>query len=82
MLTFYYVDINILRGVITMPKKNSASGMIVNRTISLPFTVLESVIEEADVMGKSFSEATTVLLRIGISQRRIERSNETESLKK
>jgi len=65
-----------------MTKKESASGMIVNRTISLPFTVLEAVIEEADVMGKSFSEATTVLLRIGISQRRIERANESEKMKK
>jgi len=56
--------------------------MTVTKTISLPFTVMESIMDEAELMGKNFSEATSVLLRIGISQRRYEREKESENLKK
>ena len=55
--------------------------MMVNRTISLPFTLMEGIIEEADIMNKSFSEATAVLTRIGISQRQFERQKEAEEMK-
>jgi hypothetical protein len=59
-----------------MPKKQQRGEMTVTKTISLPFTVLEQVMDEAEVMGKNFSEATAVLLRIGIAQRRIMREEE------
>jgi len=55
--------------------------MMVNRTISLPFTLMESIIEEAEIMNKSFSEATAILARIGVSQRQFERQREIEEIK-
>lgn len=55
--------------------------MMVNRTISLPFTVMEAVIEESEIMNKSFSEATSILVRIGIAQRQFERQKENEAMK-
>jgi len=55
--------------------------MMVNRTISLPFTVMETIIEEAEIMNKSFSEATAILVRIGVSQRQFERQREIDEIK-
>ena len=43
---------------------------------------MEQIMDEAELMNKNFSEATTVLLRIGIAQRRYERDKENENLKK
>lgn len=65
-----------------MGKAPKRSEMTVTKTISLPFTVMEQIMDEAELMGKNFSEATSVLLRIGISQRRYERDKENENLKK
>jgi len=65
-----------------MVKAPKRSEMTVTKTISLPFTVMEQIMDEAELMGKNFSEATAVLLRIGISQRRYERDKEIELLKK
>jgi len=65
-----------------MAKAPKRSEMTVTKTISLPFTVMEGIMDEAELMGKNFSETTTVLLRIGISQRRYERERENEALKK
>lgn len=65
-----------------MPKQTKRAEMTVTKTISMPFTVVEQIMDEAELMGKNFSEATAVLLRIGISQRRYERDKENELLKK
>jgi len=59
-----------------MPKKPTRGEMTVTKTISLPFTVMEQIMDESEAMGKNFSEATAVLLRIGIAQRRIMREEE------
>lgn len=65
-----------------MTKAPKRGEMTVTKTISLPFTVMEQIMDEAELMGKGFSEATAVLLRIGIAQRRYERDKENENLKK
>ena len=65
-----------------MVKAPKRAEMTVTKTISLPFTVMEQIMDEAELMNKNFSEATTVLLRIGIAQRRYERDKENENLKK
>lgn len=65
-----------------MPKGTKRSEMTVTKTISLPFAVMEQIMDESELMGKNFSEATAVLLRIGIAQRRYERDKENEGLKK
>lgn len=65
-----------------MTKQAKRTEMSVTKTVSLPFTVVEQIMDESELMNKSFSEATTVLLRIGISQRRYERDKENENLKK
>jgi len=65
-----------------MTKQAKRTEMSVTKTVSLPFTVVEQIMDESELMNKSFSEATTVLLRIGISQRRYERDKENEILKK
>jgi len=42
----------------------------VSKTISLPLDLLNAIDEESDVMGKDFSSATQVLIRIGLSIRK------------
>lgn len=54
--------------------------MTVTKTISLPLPLLEAVLDEAEVMRASFSEATAVLLREGISSRRAELRRQEEEL--
>jgi len=55
--------------------------MTVQRTISLPLTVLEDVKGEAMLMGCGFSEATVKLLRIAIRYREQMRINEEKEAK-
>jgi glutaredoxin-related protein len=63
-----------------MPTK-SISDMTVQRTISLPLSVLEQVKGEADLMGCGFSEATVKLLRISLRMREQHRIDEEREQK-
>ena len=55
-------------------------------SVSLPLTLIEKVNQEAGLYGKGFSEATVLLLGIGLDMRDIEREREekrqTERLRK
>ena len=63
-----------------MPTK-SIRDMTVQRTISLPLSILEDVKGEADLMGCGFSEATVKLLRIALRVREQARINEEREQK-
>jgi len=58
----------ITNQVITM-SKTYVKDMTVQRTISLPLSVLEDVKGESELMGCGFSEATVKLLRIALRTR-------------
>jgi predicted deacylase len=50
-----------------------SQGMIVNKSVSLPISVIEAVLDEADLMHESFSGAMAKLAKLGITVRRDER---------
>jgi len=45
-------------------------SITVTKTVSMPAEILNAVADEAFAMGKSFSEAVVVLLRVGLAVRR------------
>jgi hypothetical protein len=47
--------------------------------MSMPLELLNAVQTEADIMSRSFSDATQVLLRIGLSVRRDQRQMDSPS---
>ncbi len=62
-----------------MSKSRHTSGIrdySVQRTISLPFSLIEDVNAEAELSGKSFSGALQMLIRLGIRQKEQFRINE------
>lgn len=61
--------------------KSIMKDMSVQRTISLPLSLFNKVSDEGAVMGKGFSDATQVLLRIGISVREANRAMEEKEIK-
>ena len=44
--------------------------VVVNKTVSMPLSLLSEVAQEADVMGKGFSETMATLVRFGLNVRR------------
>lgn len=51
----------------TRPKK---LDLVVNKSISMPLSLLQEIADEADIMGKGFSETMATLVRFGINIRR------------
>ena len=49
------------------PRKND---VVVNKTVSMPLSLLSEIAAEADVMGKGFSETMATLVRFGLNVRR------------
>lgn len=63
----------------TMTKSRSTTDIkdySVQRTVSLPFSLVEDVNAEAELSGKTFSGALQMLIRLGIRQREQFRINE------
>jgi len=50
----------------------------VSKTISLPLDLLNAIDEESDIMGKDFSSATQVLIRIGLAIRKQQANEPSE----
>jgi len=54
-----------------MPTRKQAKGeRTVSITVTLPLGLMNGVDEEADLMGRGFSDAIATLLRIGLDVRR------------
>jgi len=67
-----------------MSKSRSTSGIkdySVQRTVSLPFSLVEDVNIEAELSGKTFSGALQMLIRLGIRQKEQFRINEEREQK-
>lgn len=62
--------------MIIIPSKTRDQGIVMNKSVSLPLSLVEAVLDEADLMHLSFSKALVTLVRTGISQRRLERARE------
>jgi len=65
-----------------MTRKIAREGLSINKSFSIPLTVLEQILDEAEIMGKSASETVVILVRIGLSQRNIQRREEEQKLGK
>jgi hypothetical protein len=64
---------------LAMSKSRSTTGIkdySVQRTVSLPFSLIEDVNDEAELSGKTFSGALQMLIRLGVRQREQFRINE------
>lgn len=64
---------------LTMSKSRSTTTIrdySVQRTVSLPFSLVEDVNAEAELSGKTFSGALQMLIRLGVRQREQYRLNE------
>jgi len=64
---------------LAMSKTTRTSGIrdyTVQRTISLPFSLVEDINDEAELSGKTFSGAIQMLIRLGVRQREQFRINE------
>lgn len=60
-----------------MPTRKTVKGdRTVSVTVTIPLSVCNGVDEEADLMGRGFSDAIATLLRIGIDSRRSARAPE------
>lgn len=57
------------------------TDVTVTKTISMPVTVLDRVLNEADIMNASFSEATTKLLLIALATREDQRRRDERQAK-
>lgn len=62
--------------VVIIVSKTRDQGLVMNKSVSLPLSLVEAVLDEADLMHASFSKALVTLVRTGIAQRRLERARE------
>lgn len=44
----------------------------VNKSVSMSFDLMNAVLDESVVMGKDFSSTLTILVKMGLAQRRLE----------
>jgi hypothetical protein len=56
-----------------MAKAPSTKGMVVNKSVSLPISVIEAILDEADLMHDTFSGTLVKLTKLGLTVRRDER---------
>ena len=64
-----------------MPTRKTTKGdRTVSVTVTIPLSVANGVDQEAELMGRGFSDATATLLRIGIDVRRSGRLSEGQEL--
>jgi len=52
----------------------------VNKSVSVPMGLMNQIIEESHVMDKDFSATVCVLLKIALSQRKMEEMKEREEI--
>ena len=60
-----------------MPKPTIRKDLVTTKSVSLPISVLEAILDEADIMHETFSGALTKLVKLGISVRRSERERDS-----
>ena len=60
------------------PKRKLHETLTVTKTVSLPLDLLNRVSDESEIMGKSFSDCTSTLLRLGLSLREDQRRRDDE----
>jgi hypothetical protein len=63
-----------------MPRKGPRESLCVNKSLSIPISVVNSIIDESEIMGKDFSGTSVVLLRMGLSMRRAQDEAERDRI--
>lgn len=56
--------------------------MTVNKTVSMPMSTIEAILDEGEVMQKDFSGTLVTLVRLGIMYRKDSEIREQEMLKR
>jgi hypothetical protein len=62
--------------VVKIPKTRKQEKFTVVKSMSFDFDLINLIRNESEIMGKTFSETASTLLRIGISVRRNEREED------
>ena len=62
-----------------MQQKKRKEEVMVNKSVSMPLSLIEAILDEADYMHTNFSGAVSTLLRTGIAARRIGRDQEDQA---
>lgn len=63
-----------------MPRRKS-HDVSVHRSISMPMSIMEKILDEADLMGKGFSETVVVLVVLGLQAKKTTKINLESELK-
>jgi len=66
--------------VIRIARTTKRTDLTVNKTICIPIGIVEKVLDEADLMNCSFSEAVSKLLLISLAVRRDQRMRDEKSI--
>ena len=68
--------------VVQTPRKSTREGFSVNKSVSIPISFLNEVLDESEICNKDFSATLVMLARIGLSVRRAQDMAERERLAK
>jgi hypothetical protein len=60
-------------------KGKKSRDMTVTKTVSMPLSLLEEIMDECDIMQKDFSNTLTTLTKLGILYRRDQRVRDEEN---
>jgi len=63
-------------------KGKKTRDMTVTKTVSMPLSLLEEIMDESDIMQKDFSNTLTTLTKLGILYRRDQRDRDEEAARR
>jgi len=63
-------------------RKRATQDLVVNKTVSLPLSIVNEILNESEIMGKDFSGTLVTLLRIGISIRKDQAIRQQEEVER
>jgi len=72
----------INRLVVIIGRKRATQELVVNKTVSLPLSIVNEILNESEVMGKDFSGTLVTLLRIGLSVRKDQQLRAAEEVER
>lgn len=72
----------INRLVVIIGRKRATQELVVNKTVSLPLSIVNEILNESEVMGKDFSGTLVTLLRIGLSVRKDQQIRAAEEVER
>lgn len=68
--------------MVIIGRKRATQELVVNKTVSLPLSLVNEILNESEVMGKDFSGTLVTLLRIGLSVRKDQQLRAAEEIER